>query len=73
MKYISDALFVLGIISGVIAFAGLCLGINVMLVIRLMTGGVIAMGVSNILTECYEWWEELQCDGQVQRNGMQRL
>lgn len=61
MKYINMALFISGAIGAGIGFMGLLIETaDLMLAIRLMSGGVVAMGISNILTETGEWWEELR-------------
>lgn len=63
MKYISNMLYMVGIIAAVIGIISLCFGcVDFLITIRLMTGGVIAMGAGHILTECCDWWEEVRYD-----------
>lgn len=61
MKYISNLLYAAGAIAAVIGIIGLCFGcIDFLITIRLMAGGVIAMGAGGILAEICEWWEDVK-------------
>lgn len=58
MKYISSALFIIGLI---IVCIGICLGdTNFILAIRMLLWGMIAMWMGWLLTEFLEWREEIK-------------
>ena len=59
MKYIANLFLMVGLISiaiGAIALANA----EMMAAVRLMAGGVVAMGASSILSEIICWAEELR-------------
>lgn len=58
MKYIAKALFIIGF---VIVCIGVCMGdADFILAIRMMMGGMIIAWMGWLLTEFYEWREEMK-------------
>lgn len=58
MKYISNVLFIIGLMT---VFFGICLGdTNFLLAIKMMMGGFIVAWIGWLLTEFYEWREEMK-------------
>ena len=59
MRYITNLFFITGIAIIVVGAIALVSG-NMMAAVRLMAGGVVAMGASSILSELVDWMGELR-------------
>ena len=59
MKYITNLFFIAGLASIAVGAIALVNG-NIMAAVRLMAGGVVAMGASSVLSELHDWLGELR-------------